>query len=815
LDDFNGLADKINTALKTQSPPVQVTASVVDGRIVLKSDTTGLGTTQVSGTTERAVSGRDKLGFTVDPDNGQLTLKDNNSSTTYIMGADFDIVNGNEIRWRESGMLDYVPAGGTYDFTYEMEAGETYTAKGARSAGGNTDRGVVPANLSRSSGGKYTIQVGGGAGMGISYTEGAEFAVVGNDIMWKAGYAPDYGVDYELIYEAAGGETVALQNKSGAIDTITSSPSVLLSEIGSDTVKITSNGRTYWQGEDFDIVADPGDATKAAVQWRTESGYIAPKPGDPYVVTYTHVSSATTTPNTTANAVRSSSDTIDLANYGLGMKSGESDLIGDLSALSYNGDKFETQSTSATPPDTYDTFSLANTIVTIDWTTTTKAANPSHPKAPTNTSASTASYTATYSYDTNIFTLSDDGNGFLEALGLDLTDAMHYTAAQDAIIMLDGEQVVRSSNQIGESYENELIKGMTIELKGTGRVSLDVSQDAEAAVKALQSFVDEYNAVLEWINIRSSEKELTAEEKAKLKDGDYQLKWGLLRGNSLLRDSKNTLRRLTSQLYVVPAASKTSRNAIYGTMSQNGLENAGSFSISAGGTTVNIPVDPSDTLLTIATKVNAPTINGQRNPLRVGPDGAALASPIAKASVEGGKLTIVGMNDSSNAVTLGGSSDILKALQIDQQYTSLSQIGIKLGSTGKMSTDALAGTLEFDTGVFMTALETNADDVALVVTSFAAQMQTYLDNMISSSQKEVAADVTTAKGAVVREMNAIDTEIASINTYLKEFQRRLDDKQAALEKQFSGAEVSLAKLVQQAEWLSSTVAQLQKSSAGG
>jgi flagellar capping protein FliD len=61
-------------------------------------------------------------------------------------------------------------------------------------------------------------------------------------------------------------------------------------------------------------------------------------------------------------------------------------------------------------------------------------------------------------------------------------------------------------------------------------------------------------------------------------------------------------------------------------------------------------------------------------------------------------------------------------------------------------------------------------------------------------------------------MNAIDTEVASINTYLEEFQRRLDEKQAALEKRFAAAETSLATLVQQAEWLATVTAQLSASS---
>jgi flagellar capping protein FliD len=86
--------------------------------------------------------------------------------------------------------------------------------------------------------------------------------------------------------------------------------------------------------------------------------------------------------------------------------------------------------------------------------------------------------------------------------------------------------------------------------------------------------------------------------------------------------------------------------------------------------------------------------------------------------------------------------------------------------------------------------------------------------MVKSSQKEVATGITTTQGAVVREKNAIDTEVASINKYLEEFQRRLDAKQASLERQFSAAETSLAKLIEQANWLSTVTAQLAATSSG-
>jgi flagellar capping protein FliD len=70
--------------------------------------------------------------------------------------------------------------------------------------------------------------------------------------------------------------------------------------------------------------------------------------------------------------------------------------------------------------------------------------------------------------------------------------------------------------------------------------------------------------------------------------------------------------------------------------------------------------------------------------------------------------------------------------------------------------------------------------------------------------------VTTAQGSVVREMNAIDEEIRSIDKYLDDFEKRLQTKQENLYKQFSAAEVGLSKMMQQASWLASVTAQLQQ-----
>jgi flagellar hook-associated protein 2 len=341
-----------------------------------------------------------------------------------------------------------------------------------------------------------------------------------------------------------------------------------------------------------------------------------------------------------------------------------------------------------------------------------------------------------------------------------------------------------------------------------GRVELDISQDAEKAVTAVQDFLTAYNEVLSWINTRLTEKELDASTKATVDSDDFRMKWGVLNGNSLLRTSKERLRRLTSQIYITPVLQRVSRDPVYGTMDLKGIV-GDSFSITVAGRAMNVLIQSGDTIQTIKDRINDPnypTPGG--NPFldySVVPPAASLA----KAEVSGNKLTIRGLQ--GEALTLGGSTAALSVLGLNFEYTALSQVGIKLPAQSAVTDQAKLGELEFDTSVFMTALENNTDDVALLMTSFASSMDAYMKDMLTAAEKEVAPGITTPQGAVIREIKAIDTEIQSIDKYLTEYDRRLEMKRQSLFNQYSAAETVLAELMEQASWLSSVVAQLQGS----
>lgn len=784
-DTLDSLAKRINTNLKGQTPPVSVTASVIDNRLILKSDNTGLGKSSQNATVKRSANSYDTLDFNVDlsqGNGGTLVLKGKNSAgadATFKEGVDFDIVGGNQIRWRMYEPQS-APAGNEYQVTYVAKAGETVTQAATRAASGNLDAGVFSLDTTTHPG-VLTIKSGG-----VTYSQSTDFTVEGNDIRWVNGRGPAYGASYDISYEvAADGESFVLNVNRNAQDTISGS---VYADYATGVTTIRKGNKTYVQGVDFDIVK--GSSTQAVVQWRKEAGFGAPAPGDSYDITLKKAD-GTSVP---ATAVRGAADSVNLEDYGLKGAGGVA-LAGSIGGIKYNGNTF----TPAINPSAANSFEFT-------WT------NASSTTARNNVPKYDTDYTVEYTYNANTFNLDDGGNGILSGLGLDSKTDEDYTAACDAELMLNGEKVTRSSNSIGADYKNELIKGVTLQLKGLGRVSLDVSQNAESAVTALQDFLTSYNDIMKWINTRLTEKELDETKKATLDSDDFRMKWGLLAGSSLLRETKDAMRRLTSQVIAMPFTARTSRQPVYGTMAQNGIVNAGSFTIQVGARISTISVRPEDTLETIAAKINSnDPNNGEAKELHYDPDGREYPTPFIKASVENNKLVLTAGTDRS--VTLGGSA-VLKALGLNYEYASFSQIGVKLKSTGGgVSEEGKIGQLDFDTSVFMAALEANAEDTSMFVTAFAGQMQTYLDNMIKSTGKEVAQGVTAAQGSVVREIDAIDSEIKSIDKYLVEFERRLKTKQEGLYAQFAAAEVNLAKMMQQASWLSSVTSQLQQAAA--
>lgn len=99
------------------------------------------------------------------------------------------------------------------------------------------------------------------------------------------------------------------------------------------------------------------------------------------------------------------------------------------------------------------------------------------------------------------------------------------TAAEDAVIYVDGLKATRSSNVI-----DDVIDGVTLNLEGVGTATLSTERDTESISEGLQAFATEYNALRTELN--------------RLAEGDLQ-------GDRLTRNVESRLREIFSTPFVL------------------------------------------------------------------------------------------------------------------------------------------------------------------------------------------------------------------------------------------------------------------------
>ncbi len=396
-------------------------------------------------------------------------------------------------------------------------------------------------------------------------------------------------------------------------------------------------------------------------------------------------------------------------------------------------------------------------------------------------------YTVSYTVDSNAFTISGDTE-IIELLELDDNTTDPRIAAQDAEFKIDGLTVTRSSNQV-----DDLLEGVKLTINGPGSVIMDITQDAEQAVTGVQDFVTAYNDALEWINIRLSE---SSQEDA---DDDFSKKFGLLHGNSMLWQSKSQLRMLMTSSVTAKYSTKTG-STVLGTMASRGLSSNSTFELTVGVRTAQIEVTPSDTLSTIASKINT------SYEMLHDEQGRTYPIPMASAKVVNNQLVIEA--SPGRKFSLSASDDVLDTLGLGTPFTLLSQLGISTESTdyGK------SGKLEFDTDKFMEALREDPEGVAAIMNTVMTSMDEYIENMVSTSQIEVG-NTTAPKGRIASQIYTYESEITTLDTRISDLERRLEVRARGLYESFANAEVRLAKLQQQASWLSSTLSQLTDSTS--
>ena len=781
----------------------------------------------------------------IDVEDYVIKSKDGKTTYTYGTDADFYIEDG-EIKWvKHETYTPLGPAqGDTYTVTYNsfeaLKAKSTYEGDDEMDLTFTVDDGWGDIDGTKLSYEQFKKQLALSDDAdesdiaeafekyftltdsdGKTYTYGTDFTIeagadVSEDsdgslhmpiIKWTtSGTRPAYDAELTMTYTGkgeGGGElfeltdSITRTNSDVVMSGISGSPSY--SDFENGTTTITMGTKTYYENVDFEI--GQNDAGNVTINWKTGTNYewYYPTPSSTYTVNLVTEDGEAKT----YSGARDNEDVLDLRDYGF------NSVNGALTKIKYNGTTYDLtithdedegeESQSTTPTDVLkNTLGLevkkgtngVTNIYKFDWLT------PTERTANTNLPNYGDEITIEYEYDENTFSLSDDADGaLLAALELDKEDEEHYTAAQDAILLLDDNEITRSSNDIGESYSNEIgdLKGVTLHLKGVGEVSIDISHDAQKAVEGIQTLVENYNSLMTWMNTRMTESQVDKDTAATIDSDDFRMRWGLLHGSSLLRNTKSQMRSIVSQNYTFSFTQRTSAEEIYGDMAFNGLKSSSTLRLRIGSTYSDITIEPTDTLETIAAKINDDTVTSLAKNMHYDEAGKKREQPLLKATVENDKLVI--SSTSSDEITMSGSA-AMNALKMNYTYKGVYQLGISTTSDdyGK------SGELEFDTEKFMEALEDNPDETQELMLKFVTEMDSWCKTMLTASGD--------SKGILTREIDNIQNQIDTINEYLEKYQERLDRQEETLRSKYAAAESQISKLSQQATAMASILQQL-------
>lgn len=169
----------------------------------------------------------------------------------------------------------------------------------------------------------------------------------------------------------------------------------------------------------------------------------------------------------------------------------------------------------------------------------------------------------------------DDGGGFISAMGIGITGVNMGTAGRDAIFAIDGVQGTRRANTFtieGITYSiNANISGGT----PPAAAQISVSVDVEGIYRTIEQFIGDYNSLIEQINVRLNEERLrdfpplTDEQKKEMSEQEIKL-WeenaqkGLLRREpaleNMLRNMRQALFGMVGSLHLTQIGIEGSRN---------------------------------------------------------------------------------------------------------------------------------------------------------------------------------------------------------------------------------------------------------------
>lgn len=530
--------------------------------------------------------------------------------------------------------------------------------------------------------------------------------------------------------------------------------------------EIKAGDRTYRVGIDFDY-----DNVNGTIHWNDPG--LHPSEGDEYTVYFSN----------TVNVSGTGAATTDISSYVTGGSYPSAEPL-EITA----GGSTYTEGTH---------FTFDRDAGTINWNNGTAPLTDPGVGVEMSINVGTGN---SFSYHSNVFTLeAGTGDDILGYFNLDATEeGAHWVKAQDAILDLNGVEVRRSSNTI-----DDLVGNTTLELKNIGHVGMNIVLDTEQAITSIETFVEAYNEAMDWINIRLSEEQQVEQGSEDWQTSeDFNKKFGLLHGNSVLWQTKNRLRQLISDpvttlgpLSMLSEIGITTEEADYGksgklefdqtkfmealtpgevpfydqwmtdalTNSSDPLSEirdgfqSGEFSITVGGKTTTISVTDKDSLTTLSQKINDAKIRAE-----VGSPDFDIPAPV-RSKIVNNTLAIIS-EDLDDDLYIQDTDGVLKSLGLDVTLPD-------------DSAHHVLGTEYF---------------VADLMTQSMDNLEEYVKSLVSAVPVNVGGGTSTPDGRIASEIYFMQQEISYIDKRIEDYERQISLTEVRLWKQYAAAEQSIA-----------------------
>lgn len=285
--------------------------------------------------------------------------------------------------------------------------------------------------------------------------------------------------------------------------------------------------------------------------------------------------------------------------------------------------------------------------------------------------------------------------------------------ASDAVLVVDGVQVTRPSNTIGDA-----VTGVKLVLTGTGTISLGATRPTDAITGAVSNFVDYYNALKTEIDGYTAAATTSADA-------------GALRGNATVRALQQQLRKLTT--------TPLTANGSITTLAQLGVKTAQDGSLSVDGTALAAVLasapDDVEAMFNPAQSSSNPgvTITSGFGAVAAGHYALTGITPAANGVSASGTLdgtAMTGLGGTLTAATGSAANGLQLVIGSAASGSATLTLDLGLGGALAMLKTALVGT-NGSLSAFQATLKTQTGTLADALTAADKKLTVYHDRLVS------------------------------------------------------------------------------------